>query len=245
MEAVNFVSAKLGEILGCLPAGAHGAIEERTGSEIPQLDDYPIDWQLTVAPKNPMSCPIELIASCAKGAECSWGFFFDTRGRIATNLGLKVGRRSRNILGFGTEPIRMEPERVVAIIEAVVQGHVTLQYRTLAGRLTQTAGVVSIPGDQQQFRGYGLPLGARRVFQYPPWDGSRLTLMRPPRVNRQRYFRTAFLGGRLVQRRKELGFCVLTLFPCSGARRLPCTKHLLRFTVTPSSGPTELARSET
>jgi len=170
MEPLDIAAVGVRTLLQQLPSSTHTGIIERTRSEIEQLDDYVIDWQITASPINPLACPIDLIASCEAESGCAWGFSFDTRGRIAPHLGLKLGARTSHLVAFGTEPIIVSPERVVAIIGAVIRGQAALHYRSLAGHLMKTAGVVLVPGESHRFWGYGLPLGTRKVFHYAPWS---------------------------------------------------------------------------
>ena len=170
MDALESGAAGIRTLIRRLPPGTHTGIIERARDEIEQADDYVIDWQLVASPANPHACPIELIASRMTGGSCAWGFFFDTRGRIAQVLGVKQDRRGAHLIAFGTEPIIMPPDRVAAIVEAVISGRVELYYRSLAGRLMNTRGVVLVPGIPQRFGGTGMPLGARKVFRYAPWS---------------------------------------------------------------------------
>jgi hypothetical protein len=169
MQDLQLVATTTRDILQTLPSGTFDAATKLTKDEIDQSDDYGIDWELTVTPTNPLACPLHIFASCGHLDECHWGFSFDTQGRVATLCGLKLGKRTRRIVAFGTEPIRMLPDRVVAIVEAVIHGSVTLHYRVFAGYLMKTAGVVSLSDGPHRFDGYGLPLGHRMAFKYRPW----------------------------------------------------------------------------
>ena len=172
MSLPESVAADVRRLLEALPPGSHDGVSESSGEAIAQLDDYPIQWQLSARPADPHACPLDLVASPTDRGDCAWGFFFDTRGRVASLLGLGPDRRTAHIVAFGTEPVSVSPQKVIDIVRAVIEGRVELRYRTLGRRLMQTSGEVLVPGDPRRFAGYGLPLGARKVFRYAPWSGA-------------------------------------------------------------------------
>ena len=169
MAALDTTAGQLRELLASLPHAAHSGISERSRGEIDQTDDYIIDWEISAHPTDPRACPLDIFASYSPEGRSAWGFAFDTRARIAPILGAKQRRRTGHVVAFGTEPVPIASETVVAIAEAVIGGKVELHWWSLAGRLTKTSGVVLLSEAPHPFWGYGLPVGKRRVFTYSPW----------------------------------------------------------------------------
>jgi hypothetical protein len=95
------------------------------------------------APTNPQACPLHLVLSRQQSGADAWGFLFDTRGRIASRLGVRNRGRFPGSCGFGTEPVPMPLQRVLSITSAVIRGKVTLRYGVFLGFVTSWQGEVA------------------------------------------------------------------------------------------------------
>jgi hypothetical protein len=155
-----------------LPAGAYSITRDGPGDEADWGHDYAVDWEFEAAPTNPQACPLHLVLSRQPSGADAWGFLFDSHGRIASRLGARNRGRFPDSCGFGTEPVAMPLERVLAITSAVIRGKVTLHYRVFLGFVTGWQGEVATDEGIELFGMVPGVVNARRwprSYSYEPW----------------------------------------------------------------------------